>query len=103
MASTWVLLNADEQLAHAVEQLHGVLARKEMVAVVRDEIRVALRRQVGHREAQRVMQAEADGVRGPLARRHRQARCRARPPGCSRTMAPAESMIVPSQSNTSSP
>src|SRR6185503_19112212 len=50
--------------------LHGVLAREEVLAVVRHEFRVALGRQVRHRETQRIVQAEADGVRRALARRH---------------------------------
>src|SRR6185503_16893209 len=58
-----------QQLAHSGEQLHRVLAREEMLAVMGDEVGIALDRQVGHGKAQRVVHAEPDSVRGALARR----------------------------------
>src|SRR6266850_4642759 len=58
--------------AHAGKEPHRLLARAKMVAVTLDEFGDVLGPQSGHREAQRVVQAEADDVARLLLRRHLQ-------------------------------
>ena len=92
-----------QQLAHAGEELHRVLAREEMLAVARDELGIALGRQL--RAPRCACASCSPRPMTWLARSrvgHRAGRARGSPRGCTRRSSPAESMIVPSQSNTSS-
>src|SRR5262245_24944517 len=67
-----------QQRAHAVEELHRILAHLEVTAIARHELGVALRRQSRHGDAHGVLQPEADDVARALGVGHLEAELAAR-------------------------
>src|SRR5919201_4991950 len=67
-----------EQLAHAAEESHLILARAEVLAVAPDELGGARGRELRYRGAQRVVQPEPDDMARLLHRGHLECQVRSR-------------------------